>query len=66
MGAKPGMTFDEIKKNLKGCSVKKTWIASEKDVAYELDYILNGFKYSFVSYEEDGKSSELYISKADK
>lgn len=66
MGAKPGMTFDEIKKNLEGGDVKKTWIASEEDVAYVLEYSINGFKYSFVSYEEDGKSSELYISKKDK
>jgi hypothetical protein len=65
-GAKPGMNFADIKKNLGDEKVKKTWISTEDDTAYELDYNINGIKYSFVSYEEDGKSSELYISKAEK
>ncbi len=65
LGAMPGMTFAEIKKKLGVEDIKKSWIATEEIVAYVLEYNDNGFNYSFVSYEEDGKYSELYISLAD-
>ncbi|AIQ14928.1 hypothetical protein [Paenibacillus durus] len=59
---KPGMSFVEIKRIMGEKKVKKTWIASEDITAYVLEYIINGYKFSFQSYQEDGEASELYIS----
>ncbi|MFC5470424.1 hypothetical protein ACFPPD_17150 [Cohnella suwonensis] len=60
--AKPGMNFAEIKKIMGEKKVKKTWISSEEITAYALEYIDNGFNFSFQSDQEDGEASELYIS----
>lgn len=63
--AKPGMKFEEIFSYMGKTSVKKTWLASEDNTAYKIDYQLDGLIYSFVSNEEDGNGSELYISLAE-
>jgi hypothetical protein len=60
--AKPDMKFEEIKKLMGDQEVRKTWISSEDSTAYELAYVINGLKFSFQSYEEDGEASGLYIS----
>jgi len=61
-GAKPGMNFKEITNKIENSQVVKTWFSNEDNFAYKLDYALDGVLYSFVSYDEKGKESQLYIS----
>ncbi|MBY9086528.1 hypothetical protein KIH86_20185, partial [Paenibacillus sp. HN-1] len=60
--AMPGMNFVEIKRILGEKEMKKTWTSSEEITTYALEYIINGYKFSFQSDQEDGEASELYIS----
>lgn len=61
-GAKPGMDFKEIMGKMGNSKVVKTWFSNEDNVAYKLDYVIDGVVYSFVSYDEQGKESQLYIA----
>jgi|GEM_PF-2724502 len=61
-GAKPGMDFKEIMGKMGNSEVVKTWFSNEDNVAYKLAYVVDGVAYSFVSYDEQGKESQLYIS----
>jgi hypothetical protein len=61
-GAKPGMSFKEIKEIAGDTQVIKSWASTEDDVVYKLDYTDSGLNYSFVSYEESGNYSELHVS----
>lgn len=61
-GAKPGMDFKEIMDKMGKSQVVKTWISNENKVAYKLEYVDDGVVYSFVSYDEQGKESQLYIA----
>jgi hypothetical protein len=60
--AMPGMNFVEIKRILGEKEMKKTWTPSEEITTYALEYIINGYKFSFQSNQENGEASELYIS----
>ncbi|MNM43007.1 hypothetical protein D3C81_538590 [compost metagenome] len=60
--AKPGMNFVEIKRILGEKEMRKTWTSSEEITTYALEYIINGYKFSFQSDQENGEASELYIS----
>lgn len=62
LGAKPGMDFNEIRGKLGDIEVTKTWIANEDNVAYELYYQSENVEYRFLSYDEQGTDSVLYIS----
>lgn len=61
-GAKPGMDFKEIMDEMGKSQAVKTWISNEDNVAYKLEYVDDGVVYSFVSYDEQGKESQLYIA----
>lgn len=61
-GAKPGMDFKEIMDEMGKSQAVKTWISNEDNVAYRLEYVDDGVVYSFVSYDEQGKESQLYIA----
>ncbi|WP_052339441.1 hypothetical protein [Gorillibacterium massiliense] len=61
-GAKPGMNFKDILSKLGNGQVKKTWFSNEANLAYQLDFKVGGMLYSFVSDDEQGIDSELYIS----
>lgn len=61
-GAKPGMDFKEIMDKMGNSQVVKTWFSNEDNIAYKIDYVVDGVVYSFVSYDEQGKESQLYIS----
>lgn len=61
-GAKPGMDFKEIMDEMGKSQAVKTWISNEDNAAYKLEYVDDGVVYSFVSYDEQGKESQLYIA----
>lgn len=61
-GAKPGMLFKEIKSILGDKPITKSWISTEDNTVYKVDYTLDGLLFSFVSYDQDGNNTELYIS----
>jgi hypothetical protein len=65
-GAKPGMDFRKIMGKLGKSHIVKTWFANEDNVAYKLDYVMDKVVYSFVSYDKQGKESQLYITLKDK
>lgn len=65
-GAKPGMDFKEIMSKIGTSQVVKTWFSNEDNVAYKLDYAVEDLVYSFVSYDEQGKESQLYITLKDR
>lgn len=62
LGAKPGMNFSEIREILKDTKIKKTWLANEDNVVYEVFFTMNNIDYRFISYDEYGEDSILYIS----
>lgn len=61
-GAKPGVDFKEIQDILGDVECKETWMSNEKNTAYEISYHEDNVVYRFVSYDELGKDSALYIS----
>lgn len=61
-GAKPGMNFMDIRDRIGDGQVVKTWFSNEDNIAYKLDYVVDGMVYSFVSYDEQGQESQLYIT----
>lgn len=60
-GVIPGMDFDEIMDKLGG-QVSQTWIANEECIYYQIVYKTDGLVYQFVSYDEEGSYTWLYIS----
>lgn len=64
-GATPGMNFAEIKNRLGPREVQETWLGTEDNLAYKLEYQLNGLTYSFISTKSDGRASELVITEVD-
>ena len=65
-GAKPGMSFQEIKDKAGYSQVLKTWISSEDNIIYVLKYYVDGLEYSFVSYDDQGMGTELFIALSQK
>ncbi|WP_035985186.1 MULTISPECIES: hypothetical protein [Bacillales] len=61
-GAMPGMNFIDIMSKLENVQVKKTWVSTEDNVAYKIDYKLDGVVYTFISSDELGNESQLFIS----
>ncbi|TQR38698.1 hypothetical protein [Brevibacillus brevis] len=61
-GAMPGMNFKDIISKLENAQVKKTWISTEDNVAYKIDYKLDDVVYTFISSDELGNESQLFIS----
>lgn len=63
LGARPGMNFVQIKEVLGETEVTKTWLANEDNIAYQLLFKKDKIDYRFISYNENGDDSILYISK---
>ena len=63
LGARPGMNFVQIKEVLGETEVTKTWLANEDNIAYQLLFKKDNINYRFISYDENGDNSILYISK---
>lgn len=61
-GAKPGMDFSEIQELLGDADINMTWISNEENTVYEFCFQEGGVNYKFISYDEKGKDSVLYIS----
>ncbi|GMX61308.1 hypothetical protein Elgi_11120 [Paenibacillus elgii] len=61
-GVTSGMNFAEIKSRLGLGEVQETWLGTEDNLAYKLEYQLNGLTYSFISTKPDGRASELVIT----
>lgn len=61
-GAKPGMNFSEIQKLLGNADINMTWIGNEENTVYEFCFQEGGVCYRFISYDEKGIDSVLYIS----
>jgi hypothetical protein len=61
-GARPGMNFSEIMDKLDG-QVSETWIANEEIIYYQIVYKEDGLEYQFVSHDEEGTYTWLYISR---
>lgn len=61
-GAKPGMDFNEIRKLLGDADINMTWISNEENTVYEFCFQENSVNYKFISYDDKGKDSVLYIS----
>lgn len=60
-GAEPGMNFGEIMDKLGG-QVTETWIANEECIYYQIVYKTDGLVYHFVSHDEEGTYTWLYVS----
>lgn len=60
-GAKPGMSFKEIVDKLGEGQIEQTWVSNEDNLIYKLDIQIDGIVYRFVSYDETGEDSQLYI-----
>lgn len=55
------MNFKDIIDKLGEGEVRKTWLLSEDNIAYKVDFKMDGMIFSFVSYDEVGTYSQLYI-----
>ena len=56
------MSFQVIKDKAGYSQVLKTWIFSEDNNIYVLKYYVDGLEYSFVSFDEQGIGTELFIA----
>lgn len=61
----PGMNFKDIISKLENAKVQKTWVSTEENVAYKIDYKLEDVVYTFISSDELGNESQLFISLVD-
>ena len=59
---KRGMNFDEIRAKLGEAEVNETWKATRLIKSYEIHYVDDGLKYTFLSLYKDGRATELIIS----
>ena len=53
------MSFQVIKDKAGYSQVLKTWISSEDNIIYVLQYYVDGLENSFVSFDEQGKQTLL-------
>ncbi len=59
---KLGMNFEEIRARLGEAEVNETWKATRLIKSYEIHYVVDGLKYTFLSLYKDGRATELIIS----
>lgn len=62
LGARPGMNFEQIKEVLGEIEVTKIWLGNEDNLAYSLSFKKDNKEFQFISYEENGENSILFIS----
>lgn len=63
-GARAGMDFSQIQKALGKGQITETWVETPENVAYELGYRIGDSLVYFLSYQQSGEDSEVYIMPA--
>jgi hypothetical protein len=64
-GARAGMNFLQIQEKLGKTHVKETWVETEHNKAYEIEYECENLIISFLSFKKDGTNSKLTIFRKD-
>lgn len=61
-GVKPGMGLEEIRDKLGNVEIAETWIVTDAIKAYEINCVIDGLKYTFLSRYKDGRWPILIIT----
>jgi hypothetical protein len=60
-GARAGMNFKQLQERLGKGAIEKTWYETPENIAYKTSYIFDNNVLTFLSFEEDGSNSWLWI-----
>ena len=62
-GARAGMNFEQIQEKLGKAKIEETWYEIPENTAFFVEYIIDNNELTFVSFNEDGSDSMLWVSK---